>query len=234
MKKLSIIIPVYNEGKTIKELLMRVIHQDILGLKREIIISDDGSKDNTKEIIKTFIQKHPKEIILFFSMARNRGKGVAVRKGLKESTGDIVIIQDADLEYDPSEYPKLLKPILNGGVSVIYGSRLLGHHIDMYWLHLIGNSFLNYLTNILYGSKLTDLETCYKVFQREVINGMELRANGFDFEPEITAKIIKRGYKIKEVPIRFDYPRTFKEGKKINLVDGFKAAYYIIKYRFFN
>lgn len=234
MTKLSIIIPVYNEEKTIKEILIRVIRQKVISLEREIIIIDDGSRDRTKEIIEEFIQQHPKERLIFFPIIQNRGKGATVRKGLQEATGGIILIQDADLEYDPAEYPKLLKPILDGEACVVYGSRLFGHPIAMYKLHKIGSIFLNHLTNILYGSKLTDMETCYKAFKREVIKGMKLRANGFDFEPEITAKIIKRGYKINEVPIRFDTPRSFKEGKKINVIDGFKAAYCLIKYRFFD
>lgn len=234
LKKLSIIIPAYNEEKTIKDILAQVLRQDILGLEKEIIIVDDGSKDRTKEIIRDIIQKNPKEKIVLIPMPKNNGKGVAIRRGLQESEGDIILIQDADLEYDPRDYPKLLKPILNKETHVVYGSRLLGHHINMYWLHWVGSKFLNLSTNILYGSRLTDMETCYKMFRREVISGMNLRAKGFELEPEITSKILKRRYKIKEVPIRFDNPRTFKEGKKINVMDGIKAAYYLMKYRFFD
>jgi len=231
--KLSIVIPVYNEEKTIKEILNRVVKQKI-ALKKEIVIVNDGSTDKSKILINEFIKSHPRQDIRFFEQPKNMGKGAAVVKGLKEAKGHILLIQDADLEYDPKEYPKLLEPILKNQTKVVYGSRLLGHHIDMYLLHKIGNDFLTLVTNFLFGSKISDMETGYKVFRKEVIQGMDLKAKSFDFEPEITAKILKRGYKIKEVRIRFDNARTFEEGKKINVFDGVKAVYYLFKYRFFD
>lgn len=224
---LSVIIPAYNEEKTIGEIIKRVKKVDLkrYGIsKKEIIVVDDGSIDRTVDKIKN------ERDIKIFRHRENLGKGAAVRTGIRKSKGDIIIIQDADLEYDPMEYPSLLKPILKGEADVVYGSRILGLHKDMYKVHKFGNMLLTVVTNLFFGTKLTDMETCYKVFRRDVLKGIKLRARRFDFEPEITAKILKKGYKIREVPVSFN-PRSFGEGKKITWVDGLKALYYTIKYR---
>jgi len=231
--KLSIIIPVYNENKTILEVIKRVEKAKLPNnMKKELIIVDDYSSDGTREILKK-IKNHK---ILYHN--KNKGKGSAIRTGLKYSKGDIIIIQDADLEYNPSEYYKLLNPILENKASVIYGSRLMNENLTLFGKnktflpsHLIGNIFLSYATSLLYWNKISDMETCYKVFNKKVIKKIRLRATRFDFEPEITAKLLKKGYKILEVPINFE-PRSFNEGKKITVRDGLKALYYLIKYRF--
>ena len=230
MVKLSVIIPVYNEEKTIEKIIDKVKKVKLKNMLKEIIIVDDCSKDNTKSILKNINDRSLK--LLFHK--KNMGKGAAIKTGLKNSTGDIILIQDADLEYNPAEYEKLLTPIIENKAKVVYGSRLeaIRKNIkNMYKLHYIGNLFLTIITNLLYGAKITDMETGYKVFRRDVIKDINLRANRFDFEPEITAKVIKKGYKIYEVPIRF-IGRKFDEGKKITWVDGVKAVYYLIKYRF--
>ena len=227
--KLSIIIPAYNEEDTILEIIEKVKKADALNLKKEIIIVDDFSKDNTRDILL----KLKDSMVKIFFHEINKGKGAAIRTGLQHATGDIILIQDADLEYNPEEYPKLLKPILEENAKVVYGSRLnvIKKNLDrMYKLHYFGNVFLTFMTNILYGSKITDMETGYKVFTRNVIKNIKLRARRFDFEPEITSKILKKGYKIREVPISFS-ARSFHEGKKITWKDGVKALYYLVKYR---
>ncbi|MAH48995.1 glycosyl transferase [Candidatus Pacearchaeota archaeon] len=224
--KLSIIIPVYNEEKTIKAILKRVKAVP-LELEKEIIIVDDSSKDSTKEILKTI---NDPQIKIFYHEV-NKGKGSAIRTGLEQVTGDILLIQDADLEYSPEEYPKLLHPILNGTTKVVYGSRFKGNMVGPnLFSHVIGNKILTYITKILYFRNISDMETCYKVFKKEVIDSITLKAKRFDFEPEITAKIIKKGYKIYEVPITYE-SRLFDQGKKITWRDGIKALYYLIKYR---
>ncbi|MBW2976426.1 glycosyltransferase family 2 protein [Candidatus Woesearchaeota archaeon] len=228
--KLSVIIPVYNEEKTIRKVIAKVRRVKLGDIKKEIIIVDDFSSDNTRKILS---ELKGKNIKIFFHK-KNQGKGAAIRTGLKYSTGDLILIQDADLEYNPEDYPQLLKPIIEKKAKVVYGSRLKTIKMNlenMYKLHYFGNMFLTVMTNILYGTKISDMETCYKLFRKEVIKGMRLRARRFDFEPEITAKILKKGYKIKEVPISFA-ARKFDEGKKITWVDGIKALYYLIKYRF--
>jgi len=222
--KLSIIIAAYQEEKTIAKVLKRVLDVKLDGIRKEIIVVDDGSNDGTFEEAKKF------KGIKFFRLEKNQGKGAAVRKGMEHATGDVILIQDADLEYNPLEYPSLLKPILDGEADVVYGSRILGVHHNMYKIHKFGNQLLTIITNLFFGTKLTDMETCYKVFKRDVLKGIKLRARRFDFEPEITTKILKLGYKIREVPISFK-PRSFKEGKKITWIDGLKSLYYIIKYR---
>ena len=230
MLKLSVIIPVYNEDKTIKKTIAKVKKVQLKNIQKEIIIVDDYSSDNTRSILKDFSNKSLK--ILFHK--KNMGKGAAIRTGLKKATGDIILIQDADLEYDPRYYGKLLEPIAKKRADVVYGSRvasIIKNIKNMYKLHYIGNLFLTSMTNLLYGVKITDMETGYKVFRRDVIKDMNLRAKRFDFEPEITAKILKKGYKIVEVPISF-VGRKFDEGKKITWKDGVKAMYYLIKYRF--
>ncbi|MBS3171246.1 glycosyltransferase family 2 protein [Candidatus Woesearchaeota archaeon] len=226
--KLSIIIPVYNEKETILKILKKVEDIELKYIEKEIIIVDDFSTDGTRDILKS-LEKHK----IFFH-EKNIGKGGAIRTGLKYFTGDIVLFQDADLEYDPKFYNDLLKPILNNETKVVYGSRMLGEHKDMYSLHYFGNNFLTIATNFLFNCKISDMETCYKVFKKEVLEGISLKSEKFDFEPEITAKILKKGYKIKEVPIDFKNPRDFEQGKKITWKDGVMHFYYLLKYRFFD
>lgn len=224
--KLSVIIPVYNEVKNISEIVKRV---QSTKLATEIIIVDDGSSDGTGEILQKL---NGKRKVRVFMQGKNQGKGAAVVTGMKAATGDILLIQDADLEYDPRDYPTLLKPIQEGLADVVYGSRFLGaaHRVTMFW-HQLANQLLTLMTNILYDSILTDMETGYKVFRRGVIEGMTIRAKRFNFEPEFTAKILKRKYRIFEVPITFN-PRDYSDGKKIKLKDAFEAVWALIKYRF--
>lgn len=221
----SVIIPSYNEANTIKELLKRVQAENIAS---EIIIIDDGSTDGTREILETYSGEEPFKIILH---EFNQGKGAAVRTGIQNAKGDVIIIQDADLEYNPREYKKLLEPIEEGLAEVVYGSRFLGgpRRPTMFW-HMVANKLLTFMTNILYNNILTDMETGYKVFLREVVQDMPLRANRFDFEPEFTAKILKRKVRIFEIPITFN-PRDYSEGKKIGLRDAFQAVWTLLKYR---
>lgn len=230
MVKLSIIIPVYNEEKTIKKIIKKVKKVQLKNVSKEVIVVDDCSKDGTRKILKNINDKSLK--IIFHK--KNAGKGAAIKTGLKSCTGGIILIQDADLEYNPDEYPKLLKPIMKGNAKVVYGSRVDAIRKDitnMYKLHYFGNIFLTWITNLMYGARISDMETGYKVFRKDVIKGINLKASRFDFEPEITAKIIKRGHKIYEVPINF-VGRKFEEGKKITWVDGIKAVFHLIKYRF--
>jgi len=224
--RLSVIIPVYNERATIREILRQV---RAVGLADEIIVVDDGSTDGTREILEEEARSGDIRVIYH---ERNMGKGAAVRTGIAHATGDILLIQDADLEYDPRDYPRLIRPILEGRASVVYGSRFLGPRKAMLFWHMIGNKFLTLVTNLLYDAILSDMETGYKVFRAEVVQGIPLHARGFEFEPEITAKILKRGYRIFEVPISY-YGREFREGKKIRPIrDGLKALWTLIKYRF--
>ena len=223
---LSVVIPVYNEVAHIGEIIKRV---ESTNLAKEIIVVDDGSKDGTRDALQKLDGKPLVRVILH---DRNRGKGAAVITGLRAAQGDILLIQDADLEYDPRDYPVLLKPIQEGLADVVYGSRFLGapHRVIMFW-HMIANKMLTLMTNILYNTILTDMETGYKVFRREVIEGMKIRAQRFDFEPEFTAKVLKRRYRIFEVPISFN-PRDYSQGKKIKLKDAFEAVWTLLKYRF--
>ncbi len=223
--KLSVIMPVFNEESTIEEILKQV---RAVGLADEIIIVDDGSTDRTRELLK-LQESQPGTVVIFHD--RNQGKGAAVRTGFDRATGDILLIQDADLEYDPRDYPMLIRPIVEGRVKVVYGSRFLGPRKAMLFWHMLGNKFLTLLTNVLYNAILSDMETCYKVFRADVIKGMPLRSKRFEFEPEITAKVLKRRYRIFEVPISY-YGREYDEGKKISWRDGPKAAWTLIKYRF--
>lgn len=223
---LSVVIPVYNEVNHIREIINRVQNQK---LAFEIVVVDDGSKDGTRDVLKDLDGKDEVRVILHDV---NQGKGAAVVTGMKAAKGDILLIQDADLEYDPRDYPALLQPILEGLAEVVYGSRFLGaaHRVTMFW-HMIANRLLTFMTNILYNTILTDMETGYKVFRREVIEGMNIRSKRFDFEPEFTAKILKRNHRIFEVPITFN-PRDYSQGKKIKLHDAFAAVWTLLKYRF--
>ncbi|MGQ9847945.1 MAG: glycosyltransferase family 2 protein [Bacteroidales bacterium] len=236
MKKLSIIIPVYNEEKFITQLLDKVSAVHLLNnIEKEIIIIDDASTDNTNSIIKNYILKNEKSNIIFYRQEVNSGKGAAIHKGIEIASGDIIIIQDADLEYDPNEYNRLIKPILDGYADVVYGSRFVGSqpHRILYFWHRVGNSFLTWLSNIFSNLNLTDMETCYKVFRSEIIKSLKLEENRFGFEPEVTAKIAKiKGIRIYEVGISY-YGRTYADGKKINWKDGFRALCVILKYNLF-
>ena len=225
MMKLSVIIPVYNEEATIQEILQQV---RAVGLAEEIIIVDDGSTDRTRELLKAE-EAQPGTTVIYHD--RNQGKGAAVRTGFDRATGEILLIQDADLEYDPRDYPVLLRPIEEGRVKVVYGSRFLGPRKAMLFWHMLGNKALTLLTNILYNTILSDMETCYKVFKADAIKGIPLRSRRFEFEPEITAKVLKRGHRIFEVPISY-YGREYNEGKKITWREGPKAIWTLIKYRF--
>jgi len=225
--KLSIIIPVFNEENTIEELIRRVFAVS-LPIEKEIIVVDDGSFDNTNKILKklkkeiNFIsQEHPK----------NRGKGAAIKTGLKQATGEFILIQDADLEYDPKDYSNLIRPLLEGKAEVVYGSRMLGKNKKGYLTFYLGGRFLTFLTNLLYGLNITDESTGYKAFKSEVLKNVDLKCEGFEFCPEITAKIAKKGIKIYEVPISYN-ARYLKEGKKIKVKDGLKAVWTLIKYKF--
>jgi len=226
--KLSVIIPCYNERGTIREIVAAV---KAVNLADEIIIVDDGSTDGTRELLQEW-PEDPHVRILFH--AYNQGKGAAVRTGFAAAKGDIMMIQDADLEYDPRDYPTLLKPILEGRAKVVYGSRFLGGpRKTMFFWNMVANRSLTLLTNILYNTILSDMETCYKVFSAEVVRGMKLRSRRFEFEPEITAKVLKRGYRIYEVPISYN-GREWHEGKKIKWTDAPIAAWTLIRYRFTN
>jgi glycosyltransferase involved in cell wall biosynthesis len=223
--KLSVIIPVFNEADNIREILKRVQAVKLAG---EIIVVDDGSSDGTRETLKKLDGKRKVRVILHEG---NHGKGAAVVTGLNAAKGDVLLIQDADLEYDPRDYPVLLQPIREGVADVVYGSRFLGgpHRVTMFW-HLVANQLLTLMTNVLYNTILTDMETGYKVFRSKVIENMTIRAKRFDFEPEFTAKVLKRHYRIYEVPISFN-PRDYTQGKKIGLRDAFEAVWTLLKYR---
>jgi glycosyltransferase involved in cell wall biosynthesis len=224
--RVSVIMPIYNEIHTLEEIISRVQKTSLI---EEIVLVDDGSTDGTRDIVNNYKDKQGFSVILHEA---NQGKGAAVRSGFKAATGDIFLIQDADLEYDPREYKKLLKPLEEGIADVVYGSRFLGasRRVAMFW-HMVANKLLTLFTNILYDTILSDMETGYKVFRREVVQDMTIHAKRFDFEPEFTAKILKRKYRIFEVPITFN-PRDYSEGKKIGLKDAFEAIWTLIKYRF--
>lgn len=223
---LSVIIPVYNESNTIEEIVNRVKQT---GLAGEVVIVDDGSTDGTREILAGLDGEGPIKVVYHDS---NQGKGSAVVTGIKNATGEVVLIQDADLEYDPRDYPALMQPIEEEIADIVYGSRFLGgpRRPTMFW-HMVANKLLTLATNILYNNILTDMETGYKVFRKEVLNGITIHAKSFNFEPEFTAKVLKRKFRIYEVPIRFT-PRDYNEGKKIKLSDAFEALWTLFKYRF--
>ena len=222
--KLSIVIPVFNENETILDIIKAV---SATPFHTEIIVVDDGSTDGTREILANIRQSSLRVLL----HEKNKGKGGALQTGFSHAEGDIIIIQDADLEYDPEEYPVLLKPILDGKADVVYGSRFAGHgaHRVLYFWHYVGNKFLTFLSNLFTNLNLTDMETCYKVFTREALAGIVIRENRFGFEPEITAKIAKKKLRIYEVPISY-YGRTYEQGKKINWKDGVRAIWCILKY----
>ena len=239
--KLSIVMPVYNEIGTIADIIQRVRAVDlkvpvgygpedgaVVELDREIVVVDDGSTDGTRRILRALEDRLGVTVILH---ERNQGKGAAVRTGLDHASGEVVLIQDADLEYDPRDFPALLQPILEGRSQVVYGSRFRGGPTKaMFFWHMLGNRFLTLVTNILYNTILSDMETCYKVFTREVAEQLDLKAPGWGFDPEITAQILKRGYRIYEVPISYT-GREFEEGKKISWRDGLTVLWTLIKYR---
>jgi glycosyltransferase involved in cell wall biosynthesis len=224
--KLSVVIPCYNEKPTIETVVEAV---KAVGLASEIIIVDDGSTDGTREILTQWAND---PLVKVFYHTVNQGKGAAVRTGFEKAAGDIFLIQDADLEYDPREYPQLLKPILEGRAKVVYGSRFLGGpRKTMFFWNMVANKSLTLLTNVLYNTILSDMETCYKVFKAEVVRGITLRSRRFELEPEITAKVLKRGYRIYEVPISYN-GREWNEGKKIKWTDAPIAAWTLLRYRF--
>jgi len=243
--KVSIVIPVYNERATIDEILRRVLDTDV---RKEVIIVDDCSTDGTRQMLESMAGRQangeafapaqdggdPVELrdLRFFFQTPNQGKGAALRRGFAETTGEIVLVQDADLEYDPHDYPKLLEPLVEGRADVVYGSRFLGgpQRVHYFW-HYVANKMLTLLSDVFTNLKLTDMETCYKVFRKEVLQGIELKSDRFGFEPEITAKIAKHDWRIYEVPISYA-GRTYEEGKKITWKDGFMALWCIVRYTF--
>lgn len=235
-EKLSIIIPVYNEQKTIHQILKKVCNVKLINsLQKEIILVNDFSTDKSEQMIIKFIERNSEQVIRYYKHKKNKGKGAALRTGIRKARGDYIIIQDADMEYDPEEYNLLLKPMLAGFADVVYGSRFKGnnpHRILFYW-HSIGNKLLTAFSNMLTNLNLTDMETCYKLFKAEIIKKIKIQENRFGFEPEITSKISRiKGVRIYEVGISY-YGRTFAEGKKINWKDGVRAIYVIFKYNFF-
>jgi glycosyltransferase involved in cell wall biosynthesis len=225
-KKLSVIVPVFNERTTVVEILRRMRAVD-LPLDREFIVVDDGSDDGTRAVLTQLGDSTTKVV----SHPQNRGKGAAIRTALEHVTGDLVLIQDADLEYDPDDWSRLIAPVLKGRAKVVYGSRFTGEHRNMLFLHWAGNKALSLLTNLLYNTTLSDMETCYKLFDHEVIRNITVKSDRFDFEPEITAKVLRQGIRIYEVPISYA-GREFDEGKKITWRDGFQALWTLVKYRF--
>jgi glycosyltransferase involved in cell wall biosynthesis len=227
-RKLSIIIPVFNERNTVVEIVRRVRSVELPGdLDRELVIVDDGSTDGTREVLDQLRDS----TVRIIKNAANQGKGHALRTGFAAATGDLVIVQDADLEYDPEDYPRLINPMLRGKARVVYGSRFTGERRNMLFLHWVGNRFLSLVTNVLYNSTLSDMETCYKLFDRELLQTVNLKSNKFEIEAEVTAKLLKRKVRIYEVPISYA-GREFDEGKKITWRDGFTALWTLLKYRF--
>lgn len=230
-KKLSILVPVFNEVQTVEEITRRALAAPACGLEKEIIIVDDASTDGTDKVLKNLAGHAHVKIV---SHPRNRGKGAAIRSALEQASGDIVLIQDADLEYDPADYPRLLTPILDGRADVVYGSRFLGgpHRVLFFW-HFAANKFLTLLCNILCNLNLSDMETGYKVFKRRCVDGLNLKSQRFGIEPELTAKFARRRYRFYETPISYS-GRDYTEGKKIGWKDGLAALWFIFRYRFFD
>lgn len=226
MKNVSLVIPVYNEAQTIDTILTRVFVKQLPGWKKQVIVVDDGSTDGTKEKLKRW----EKKCTVVFQKT-NQGKGAALREGFKRVQGDVVLIQDADLEYNPSDYATLLTPFSNTRINIVYGSRFLGPHLSTMFLYALGNKFVTFVTNILFNSNITDMETGYKAFRKEVLKKLKLRANRFDFEPEFTAQVLKADYQIYEVPISY-YGRKFTEGKKLTWRDGVIALGVLLRERF--
>ncbi|MDP9332497.1 MAG: glycosyltransferase family 2 protein [Actinomycetota bacterium] len=228
LRKLSVVVPVFNERNTLVEILRRMRAVELPdGIEREIIVVDDGSNDGTRDVLNQLGDSTVRVVM----HEANLGKGAAVRTGFAHATGDYVLVQDADLEYDPEDWPKLLNPVLRGRARVVYGSRFTGERRNMLLLHWMGNRFLSMTTNVLYNTTLSDMETCYKLLDRRLIDELALSSDRFDIEPEITAKILKRGIRIYEVPISYS-GREFDEGKKITWRDGFSALWTLVKYRF--
>jgi glycosyltransferase involved in cell wall biosynthesis len=228
--KLSVVIPVFNEARTVESLISAVQGVDS-GLPKELVVVDDCSTDGTGAVLERVAAGHPE--IRLVRHERNRGKGAALRTGFASATGDIVLVQDADLEYDPHEYPRLLQPILDGHADVVFGSRFIGggaHRVVFFW-HYVGNKVLTTLSNMMTNLNLTDMEVCYKVFKAEVLRSFPLREDRFGFEPEVTAKVARRRWRVYEVPISY-YGRDYSEGNKIGWKDGFRALWCILKYRF--
>lgn len=225
--RISVIIPAFNERTTIEEVIRRVLEQPF---EKELIIVDDASTDGTRALLQQ--TAWPDNIRIFYH-PKNRGKGAAVRTGIEQAQGDIILIQDADLEYNPSDFGAVLRPILEGNADVVYGSRFLGTHRAFMFHHYVGNKMLTLMTNILYNNMLTDMETGYKAFRTPVLKSIKIRSNRFDFEPEITAKVLKRGYRIYEVPIYYA-GRDYSEGKKITWRDGIVAVWALLRFRIFN
>ena len=225
-RSLSVVVPVYNERNTVVEILRRMRQVD-LPVDLEIVVVDDGSDDGTEKVLGALedstlrVIHHP----------RNRGKGAAIRTGLEHARGDLLLIQDADLEYDPDDWPLLLNPLLKGKAQVVYGSRFTGERRNLLFWHWVGNKFLSLVTNVLYNTTLSDMETCYKLFDRQALDGITIKSDRFEFEPEITAKLLRRGYHIYEVPISYS-GRDRDEGKKITWTDGFAALATLVRYRF--
>ncbi len=228
LHKLSVVVPVFNERNTLVEIVRRMRAVELPdGIEREIIVVDDGSDDGTRDVLRQIGDSTVRVVV----HEQNRGKGAAVRTGFEIATGEYVLVQDADLEYDPEDWPRLLHPIIRGRARVVYGSRFTGERRNMLFLHWIGNRFLSLTTNVLFNTTLSDMETCYKLIDRQLLEELQLTADRFDIEPEITAKILKRGVRIYEVPISYA-GREFEEGKKITWRDGFAALWTLVKYRF--
>jgi glycosyltransferase involved in cell wall biosynthesis len=228
LRKLSVVVPVFNERNTLVEIVRRMRAVELPdSIEREIIVVDDGSNDGTRDVLRQLADSTVRIIM----HEHNRGKGAAVRTGFANATGEYVLVQDADLEYDPEDWPKLLNPVMRGRTRVVYGSRFTGERRNMLFTHWIGNRFLSFVTNVLYNTTLSDMETCYKLLDRRLLDELALSADRFDIEPEITAKILKRGVRIYEVPISYA-GREFDEGKKITWHDGFAALWTLVKHRF--
>jgi glycosyltransferase involved in cell wall biosynthesis len=227
LRKLSVVVPVFNERNTLVEIVRRMRNVELPdSIEREILVIDDGSDDGTRDVLRQLGDSTVRVIM----HEHNRGKGAAVRTGFEHASGDYVLVQDADLEYDPEDWPRLLAPVLSGKARVVYGSRFTGERRNMLFFHWVGNRFLSLTTNVLYNTTLSDMETCYKLIDRKLLEQLQLQSNGFDIEPEITAKILRRKVRIYEVPISYT-GREVDEGKKITWTDGFRALWTLVKYR---